>query len=65
MQKGTFEDIKEVIRSNDQIQMISAEYYTTTENNINWIPIMIPTLVNTWNNFVWTVWNEMFNKSVK
>ena len=43
MQKGTFEDIKEVIRSrnskdrrcNDQIQMISSEYYTTTENNIN------------------------------
>jgi hypothetical protein len=32
MQKGNFEDIKE---RNDQIQKISAKYYTTTENNIN------------------------------
>jgi hypothetical protein len=43
MQKGNFEDIKEVIGSrkskdrqyNDQTQKISAKYSTTTENNTN------------------------------
>jgi hypothetical protein len=43
MQKGNFEDIKEVIgcrkskdrRCNDQAQKISAKYSTTTENNTN------------------------------
>ena len=47
MQKGNFEDIKEVIGSRkskdwryiDQIQKISAKYSTTTVNNIYCIPM--------------------------
>ena len=49
MQKGNFEDTKEVFGSrkqkdrqyNDQIPKISEKYSTTTKNNINCIPIAI------------------------
>jgi hypothetical protein len=51
MQKGNFVDTKGVIwnrkskdrQYNDQIQKISEKYSTTTENNINWIPMAYDT----------------------
>ena len=73
MQKGNFEDIKEVIwsrkskdgRCNDQIQKVSAKYSTTTDNNVDWIPMENDTYpCYSWNDCLWTVWNEMFNNSV-
>jgi hypothetical protein len=73
MPKANFEDIKGVIgrrkskdrRYNDQIQQISSKYSTTTENNINCIPMANDTYpCYNWNKCLWTVWNEMFDNSV-